>query len=372
MKAVSCIPVALLLLGCGGKTEVVPAPVPLSVIDSVGVEFGDSLYTFGAIIGLEFLRDGSFAVLDRAAGSIRVYSAAGEFIRRISSPGNGPGETVQAFGMLVFPDGGFGVMDPNQGGLMRFDSSGGYLGIEFEAFHNIPMGMVMVGDSGYVASRTSVYEEDGSAFIETFIGYFPLTWEPEYRYLSTVEGLDEETVGTFLMQTMLQCPWAVDPVSGTVYAAPYHSGEFFIEVLPMDHSVQPSRITLDLPVIAKTRAEIEAEREYYAALFTVMEGGEPPYNKYCEPFPNHHPVRALAVDDAGRLWVLGTGTPGAHFYVFSGSGGLLSEYSLAGVPSDEYLQFRVHGDRMLVYSEDPVDYQKIWLVEIPRGEGSAD
>jgi streptogramin lyase len=124
-------------------------------------------------------------------------------------------------------------------------------------------------------------------------------------------------------------------------------------------------IELDLPAVAKTRAEIEEEREYYAALFTVMEMGDPQYNVYCDPFPFRHPVRSMTVDDARRLWVLRGDTDEVSFFLFSPSGELLREFTLPGLPPSEQLVFRVRGHRMLVYAENPADYQRIWLVEIP-------
>ncbi len=368
MKTLSILSVFVLMAcGCGGGSADIPSSGvdTLAVFDSVGVEFGDSLYTFGAIMGLEFLPDGGFAVLDRAMGNIRVFSPSGEFLRSISSPGSGPGEVIQAYGMLVFPCGDFGIMDPNQGGLMRFSPSGDYLGLEFEIHRNIPLGMVMVGDSAYAGSRTSILQDGGSSSLETFIGHFPMSWEPDYKYLSSTAPLDMERISGFLMETMLQCPWTVDPSNGTVYAAPYHSGEFRIEVLHLYDSLPPGEITMDLPVVEKTEAEIREEREYYAALFTVMESGEPSYNVYCDPFPFRHPVRAMDVDEKGFLWVLRGDTDDVRFLVFSVDGELSADYLLQGISAQEQLAFRVQGSRMLLYSENPVDYQKIWMVDLP-------
>ncbi len=372
-KLLFALPIVL-ATGCGEVSPEAPSTSgELTILDTIGVEFGDPNYTFGAIMGMEFLPDGGFAVLDRAMGNIRVYSPSGEFLRDISAPGSGPGEVVQAYGMLLFPDGDFGIMDPSQGGLMRFSPQGEYLGLDFEIRQNIPLGMVMVGDSGYAGSRTAILDHEGAPQLETFIGHFPMRWEPDHKYISTTAPLDVESISGFLMETMLQCPWAVDPSDGTVYAAPYSSGEFRIGVYPLpgspDGTPAPgpaSVIELDLPAVEKTQAEIEEEREYYAALFTVMEMGDPQYNVYCDPFPFRHPVRSMTVDDARRLWVLRGDTDEVSFFLFSPSGELLREFTLPGLPPAEQLVFRVRGQRMLVYAENPADYQRIWLVEIPR------
>lgn len=369
MKHVFAFFVVIASLGCGAGSESPAAessaPDTLRLLGVVGEEFGDPAYTLGAIMALDFLPGGDFAVLDRAAGNIRVYSPSGEFLRSISSPGSGPGEVVQAYGMLLYPNGDFGIMDPNQGGMMRFDPQGQYLGIDFEIHHNIPLNMTMVGDSGYAGSRTAIHDEGGTSSLETFIGHFPMQWEPDHKYLSFTGPLDMATVSGFLMETMLQCPWAVDPATGTVYAAPYSDGEFRIKVLHLFDSPPPGEIALDIPPVEKTPEEITAEREYYAALFNVMEGGEPVYDVNCDPFPLRHPVRAMDVDDAGRLWVLRGDLDEPLFMVFAGSGELLGSFAAPDLPSGEQLVFRVHGGVMIVYSEDPEDYQKVWILEVP-------
>jgi len=368
MKHLFCFFTVLGMLGCGASQEPSDAedkaPDTLSVTGILGEEFGDSAYTLGAIMALDFLPGGDFALLDRAAGNIRVYSPSGEFLRSISSPGSGPGEVVQAYGMLLYPNGDFGIMDPNQGGMMRFDPLGEYLGIDFEIHHNIPLNMTMVGDSGYAGSRTAILDEGSTSSLETFIGHFPMQWEPDHKYLSFTGPLDMATVSGFLMETMLQCPWTVDPATGTVYAAPYSNGEFRIQILHLYDSLPPGEIALDIPPVEKTPEEISAEREYYAALFNVMEGGEPVYDVYCDPFPLRHPVRAMDVDDAGRLWVLRGDLDEPLFMVFAGSGEPLGSYVAPELPAGEQLVFRVHGGMMLTFSEDPVDYQKVWMLEV--------
>ena len=99
-------------------------------------------------------------------------------------------------------------------------------------------------------------------------------------------------------------------------------------------------------------------------MFNVMEGGEPVYDVYCDPFPLRHPVRAMDVDDAGRLWVLRGDLDEPLFMVFAGSGEPLGSYVAPELPAGEQLVFRVHGGMMLTFSEDPVDYQKVWMLEV--------
>ncbi len=58
----------ILMISCGGETEQVTTPEPqmppgeLIMVDSIGVEIGDSLYMFGSIEGLTILHDGSIVM----------------------------------------------------------------------------------------------------------------------------------------------------------------------------------------------------------------------------------------------------------------------------------------------------------------------
>ncbi len=93
-KLLFALPIVL-ATGCGEVSPEAPSTSgELTILDTIGVEFVDPNYTFNAIMGMEFLPDGGFAVLDRAMGNIRVFSPSGEFLRDISAPGSGPGEVV--------------------------------------------------------------------------------------------------------------------------------------------------------------------------------------------------------------------------------------------------------------------------------------
>jgi hypothetical protein len=356
----------LLISGC--ENAAIPAEsgvslCTLSIIDSVGVELGDSAYIFGAILGAEFMPFGGFAVLDRAAGNIRLYSDTGSHQRTISRGGSGPGEIVQAYGLIVWPNGDMGVFDPYQGGLMRFNPGGEYLGLQFEAVQNIPLDPVMVGDSSYVAMRSAIHHENDQVFVESFLGSFPMTWEPSVKYISDLTLFDPSGLGDFLISTFFYRPWTVDRRRGTVYVAPYDQGRYSIMVFNPDGS-SGGVLTLPTVPVEKTPDEIAGEREYIAAFLTAAEGGDPMYNVWCDPLPFKHPVGSMTVDDAGNLWVLRGDRDDVFFNVWNASGEHAFDCVLPGVPGGD-IRFRVSGNRMLLYRENPLDYQKIYIIAVP-------
>jgi hypothetical protein len=351
--------------GCGSPADDSEGASLLTLVleDSIGVELGDSSYVFGAITGMEFMPDGGFAVLDRASCNIRLYDHDGVYQSTVGRRGSGPGEIVQPFGLLVWSNGDLGVIDPFQGGLLRFNTRGDYLGVEMEVTHNVPVYPRMVGDTGYVAQRSAFFNEGGQDCMEAFLGFFPMTWEPSVKYVSRSVPLDPNIMGDFFLTEFFYSSWAVDPEAGVIYAAPFQDGAYRILAFPLGGG-DPGEITLQVEPVPKTPEEIETERAYVAALLTTAEGGDPQYNVICEPYPFRIPVAGMEVDDRGNLWVLRGDLDGTVFDVWSPEGRLIHTADLPGFAGGD-LRFRIRDSQMLLYRENPLDFQKIYFIEIP-------
>ena len=82
----------------------------LCIVDSFGVEIGDSLNMIGSINGFCYHPDGSILILDRPALRIRVISDQGE-VNLIGREGEGPGELLLPQGICVLQDGRILVSD---------------------------------------------------------------------------------------------------------------------------------------------------------------------------------------------------------------------------------------------------------------------
>lgn len=127
--------VVILAVSCGGTAETQTDASEdvryLVVVDSIGVETGDSCYTFDGIEGVEYCPDGNIAVLDCVRAGLMVYSPDGRYLRRIGQRGNGPGElgNVAILGMtedghVLLAGQGSGIL-----GLHQFEySTGEWLG----------------------------------------------------------------------------------------------------------------------------------------------------------------------------------------------------------------------------------------------------
>lgn len=355
-----------LLFACGEEAGNIETTMPictLTVLDSVGVEIGDSAYVFGAILGLEFMPGGGFAVLDRVSCNVRLYDDRGIHQTTIAGSGSGPGEIVQPYGLFVWSNGDIGIMDPYRGGLQKFTREGEYLGTVIDVIRNVPLNPRMIGDTAYVAYRTRINPDGDNATVETFLGYFPMTWEPSHKYLSHTLPLDLNRMADFFLEQFFYTFWTIDRVNGLVYAAPFDEGEYRILAFPLEGG-EPEVIEMETSPVPKTEAEIELERAFVAEYLTAAEGGEAPYNMHCEPWPYRLPIAGMEVDDDGNLWVLRGDRDDVVFDVWDRSGTRVTECLLPGLEWGD-LNFRIRGGRMLLYRENPLDYQKIYIVQIP-------
>ena len=126
----------------------------------VGSLEGGRPESFGALKGLVALPGGGFAVLDSQAQEIRVFGADGSHVATHGGPGEGPGEFVDATGLMLDPGGRIWAADPRGARMSVFDPVEGFL--ESFRYQSIVRGFVWWGtmtDRGHIL-KTSVSLQD--------------------------------------------------------------------------------------------------------------------------------------------------------------------------------------------------------------------
>ena len=113
--------------GCGGGEQSDPTGGEdaaadsslrtVTMVDSIGVELGDSNYVFASIEATGHTTEGNILVLDRPGCSIREFTPRGEFVRQFGRRGMGPGELVNPHSMARLGDGRIAVLDVGGAGL---------------------------------------------------------------------------------------------------------------------------------------------------------------------------------------------------------------------------------------------------------------
>ena len=95
----------------------------------VDLKFGsvdgtDPNLAFGAIRGVQAAHDGSIYVLDRQAAEVRVFDSGGRYLRTIVRRGEGPGEIMDANGILLSGDTLLWIHDIRRWTIIGVDPAG--------------------------------------------------------------------------------------------------------------------------------------------------------------------------------------------------------------------------------------------------------
>ena len=116
--------------------------------------------SFAALKGLVALPGGGFAVLDSQAQEIRVFGADGSHVATHGRPGEGPGEFVDATGLMLDPRGRIWAADPRGARMSVFDPVDGFL--ESFRYQYMVRGFIWTGimtDRGHIL-KPSMSRED--------------------------------------------------------------------------------------------------------------------------------------------------------------------------------------------------------------------
>ena len=116
----------------------------------IGVAEGDPDYQFGEISAVNVDAEGRIYVGDRLAQEIKVYDAAGRYLRRIGRPGSGPGELGAGGTGVIFGRGDTVIVpDPGLQRINFFARDGTFLrSYPLSALEGISRGWAVTPDSG--------------------------------------------------------------------------------------------------------------------------------------------------------------------------------------------------------------------------------
>jgi len=360
--------------GCSGEeTAQADAPVDmieLEIVDSIGVEMGDSNYVLGAIEGAAFGSRGEIMVLDRSAACIMVYDRSGEFLARISRRGTAPGELENPISFAVLGDGRICVCDPWRGGIMTWLPDYSFEGVKIPVSENAPALMQGASDSGFVAGQVG-YSFSGDDIIASvsFVRY-DLEPEPSRVYMENSFTFDFMDLTNTLEQSLFWGCFTADR-SGNVYFALMDPDDYVIKGLRED-GTEFMTAAGEVVDVEKSPSEIADEEAWILA---KLEGWDANWGiRDYQPQPFRNQVRQLAVDGSGRLWALRGTAEDPTFDVFdSTSGEFLFTAHLPGVGYEGLFWNFACGDSMAVsWSDSPELYPQIYVIPLPDPDMSGE
>ena len=359
------------ITGCGGgetepiseHVQEIEERVSIVITDSIGVELGDSNYVFASIDALAHGPDGNIYVLDRGACCVKVYSPVGEFIRRISREGNGPGEITMAFSMAVLGDGRVSICAPMQGGIHNFLPDGEWEGLSAEFTNNPPMNMVGADSNAYISLKLTVDVVDGELISEFLIGRYEEDNEPSVIYYETEFQFDPTDLTGLLNQTLFSHEYFADR-SGNVYLSQYSTEDYIVNVFDRDGN-QILHIEKDVPRVEKSPEEIQEEKAWMEAWLRNI-GAQGVVIEY-NPEPYRWTISDIGCDSQGRIWVRRGTELSPVFDVYDAQGNSLFVAEVEGIGDDaQFWNFVIDEYDIMAYSTNPDYFSTIWLMEIPE------
>ena len=330
--------------------------VMIEVVDSIGVELGDSNYVFGSIRAIDRGPHGEILILDNVKHCIMVYSSRGDFIDQIGRYGHGPGEFGSASFFEVLGDGSICVDDEN--GWLRFDSDWEYTDSREVSSANL-MQTVSVGQRQIVGVESIFGNTNGDLSVTKNIALWSdsTPGDPDHVFYTKVYPVEEpQDVYVVDFNPML---FTADETH--VFIAPEPKQNPIIYVFSLEGSPLDT-LELNYPEVEKTQQEIEEDIAFYETRVMTSTSGEKQVD--WEPAPYRDMIRSLGVDSLGRLWVQRGFELSPSFDVFDPvTFEHLFAASMANREDASDWQFSISKHGIVAYTEDPSMYYKALIIE---------
>lgn len=365
LVSITSIAIPLILISCSdsadqtGSNNVDQEPdslVTIEVVDSIGVELGDSNYVFGSIRGIDRGPRGEILILDIVKHCIMAYSSQGEFIEKIGRYGHGPGEFGSASFFEVLGDGSICVDDEN--GWLRFDPNWEYIDSREVSSANL-MQTVSTGQRQIVGVESIFGNADGNLTVTKNIALWSdsTPGDPDHVFFTKVYPVEEpQDIYEVDFNPML---FTADETR--VFIAPEPQRNPLVYVFSLDGSPLDT-LRLDYPEVEKSQQEIQEEVAFYETRVLTATSGERQVD--WEPAPYRDMIRSLGVDSLGRLWVQRGLELSPSFDVFDPvSYDHLFTASIENRDDAADWQFDISEHGIAAYTEDPSTYYKAFLIE---------
>ena len=354
----------LILLACedSPRREFVSEDITryvLSVTDSIGVESGDSHSAFGSVYSVENGCQGNVFVLDVCDNTVKEFDRNGQFLRSYGGAGSGPLELSMPGYFTVTSDNNLYVIDSGQfveyypdGTLLRRGELGQNENIQ--SVEPLSRGRILGILSEYdirenrqfIVNRIAIWQDTLPETTKTYL------FEREYELspgdvMNSITRIDYFPI-LFAGSENLICI-APDPVNLPVLYRFTSTGS------PVD--------TIQLPYerVLKTQQELIDEKLFIEHAVYTNSFGNVSINWTPEPF--RPLVRSLGFDSMGVLWVQRGDSTTPTFDLINSDGEIVASAELEGRENTLYWLFEIDPAGIIAFDQDPVDYQRVFLMD---------
>lgn len=358
--------VAILSSGCGEPgdwQEPFPERLAIPVMDSIGIDMGDSCYVLGVIADAEVSSSGSILILDQSACFIREFSHDGIHLSNISRKGTGPGELVYPFEMALMSDGAIMVVDMMKRSVVILSETGESIEDLSDWPLVYPSSITPLGETLFAGCVINFDMTDSHILIIVKPSLFSLpNTNPEYSYFSdtlrfNLDGSDIAlSTGGLTDVTLL-----TSDEDGRVFYSRRSSSEGIVHCWDIEGTPLFTASSGIAPV-EKTEQEVLEETEYTRMQFAALGMNALPEGYEVDPF--NILVENIGVDSEGNLWVQRGTEANPVFDVFDEAGVHVAtaEFPYAG----RFWQFSITPCGTLAWNNDPLSgIQKLYMIDLP-------
>lgn len=338
VKSKSLMTIGQILLGlsfsCGNPAEESTSQQTKTVIELtprliIGSEEYNEDYSFGAISDVDFLSDGSIAVLDRIKGCVSVYSETGEYIFALGASGQGPGEFTSPDCMMPIGD-NLVIFERPTARASVFNDSGEYLGELSDTYSTqLPSYCDNVGDSGIVGGISARPLNGNESEVMYLVIIFDMELNPVDTLFTHTFILDRTNISHMIQNSLFSCSFTADD-EGNVFVSPVSTENY--RVTGFDQNLD-TLVTINRSIsrVEKTSQELAEESE---RMTSVLRSRNPAITAEYEPIRYRYmiPPNGIHTDSHRRIWVR-SGLNTEHvFHVYSYSGDHLVSFPLIRTP----------------------------------------
>lgn len=307
-----------------GKTPRPQKGSPTTLTLTAELEIGggdDPDRSFAEVVGMAVDAAGTVYALDMKDKRVKVYDAAGAFVRAIGKPGQGPGEFDMPSGIQLTPAGELMVEDATNRRLSFFATDGQFLRQVSTADRMGLVNVVMLPDGRYVAREMTIDQAKMTMAFEVKI--FDAGLEP----LAAIDKIEFAIpIGGRKMNVMdMMASYKADPSGRLAYGR-----NLDYEIVTYDGAGKPLRkVRREFEPVKVTEKDME---EMLARIPDVASAGANVKEmiEFPDVFP---PYWSFLYDNAGRLivrtWEKGPGEDEYMHDVFDQQGRFAARFACA-------------------------------------------
>jgi hypothetical protein len=353
-----------------------PAGEPAAIELSIGAMEGEAHEIFGDVRSIEADAQGNIYVFDTQATEVRVFDPEGQYLRTLTRKGGGPGEVMEANGMVLDRTGTLWLHDHGQWQMVGIDLDGNE--VARHPIHVLSYGYVYDGavdDSGRFWKFTSHSDDD-----DVFPPPNGLNEGTSRSYVKWLDPASGATDSLFLGErgyrsvvrqygngySVRGIPFAsggamaIDPAGGFWLAA----GDVYRLVRLDERGDTAIVIEADVAPLAVT----DADRDAYIASAVERRPEDRASAEEALSFAaDVHPVLdQLILDDARRVWVRRIVAQGENplYDVFAHDGEYLGGVRLTFTPAT-YIPPRIRNGKFYALVRDSLDVPTVVRSTVP-------